>query len=521
MVSVDSLEGLQLLVAEAQALGTAEARWRAVAAVEPELVERLIHGGIDPAEEVKENPPVLLAMGTGASPGVGVGVLCLTAEDVLDAVERGEDALLVCEETSPADELGMRMAAGIVTSRGGVASHAAVVARGWGIPAVVGVSNMVVGDDHVEVGDVRISTGTVISIDGGSGQVLSAAVQVEDGSGAVDAPGLDVLLSWADEVRGERIKVLANADRVEDAERARSFGAEGIGLCRTEHMFLGDRLQLVKTFLMATSPVGETEALMALGEMQREDLAGVLVAMSPLPVTVRLLDAPLHEFLGDEAPKEWREHNPMLGTRGIRLAVLREGLYRMQTRAVLAAMDDANDAGSHTQVALMLPLVSTVAELALVRGWVLAEITAWEAAEPLAVGAMIETPRAALMAGEMAVHAEFFSFGTNDLTQMVFGLSRDDVQQQMMGPYLERGLFPADPFTHLDPEVVAPLVAAATRAGRIARPGLQVGVCGEHGGDPKSIHLLVEAGVDSVSCSPFRVPVARLAAAQALIARDG
>ncbi len=521
MTAVDSLEDLCLLVAEAEAIGTAEARWSAVAAVEPKLVERLIHSGRDSVAEVHEDPPALLAIGTGASPGVGVGVLCLTAEDVLDVVERGEDALLACEETSPADEMGMRLAVGILTSRGGVASHAAVVARGWGVPAVVGVSTMVVGDDYVEVGDVRISAGTVISIDGGSGEVVGAALKVEDGTGAVDLPGLDLLLSWADEVRGERIKVLANADRAEDAVRARAFGAEGIGLCRTEHLFLGDRLQLVKTFLMATSTNEETEALVALGEMQREDLAALLIAIAPLPVTVRLLDAPLHEFLGDDAPKEWREHNPMLGTRGIRLAVLREGLYRMQTRAVLAAIDDARDAGCHTRVALMLPLVSTVAELVLVREWVLAEIESWETADPPAVGAMIETPRAALMAGEMAMHAEFFSFGTNDLTQMVFGLSRDDVEQQMMGPYLERGLLPADPFTHLDPGAVAPLVAAATRAGRMARPGLEVGVCGEHGGDPKSIHLLVEAGVDSVSCSPFRVPVARLAVAQALIERDG
>jgi pyruvate,orthophosphate dikinase len=211
----------------------------------------------------------------------------------------------------------------------------------------------------------------------------------------------------------------------------------------------------------------------------------------------------------------------MLGIRGVRLAVLREGLYRMQVRALLGAMDDAAAAGLHAHAAIMVPLVSTAAELALVRGWVLDEIEEWDPTEPPAVGTMIETPRAALLAADMAAHADFFSFGTNDLTQMVFGLSRDDVEQRMMGPYLERGLLPADPFAHLDPGAVAPLVAAATRAGRMARPDLEVSVCGEHGGDPESIRLLVEAGVDSVSCSPFRVPVARLAVAQALIARDG
>ena len=518
---VDSLDGLRSLVAEATVVGSAEARWRAVAAVDPTLVERLIHGGPAVVAPDGQSRPVLLAAGTGASPGVGTGVVCLTAEAVLDAVDRDEDALLVCDETSPADEVGMRMAAGILTARGGVASHAAVVARGWGIPAVVGVVGMVVGDDHVVLGGVRVDAGDVVSVDGGSGEVLVGAVELVRAAEAGEVPELDVLLGWADEVRGERIGVQANADRDEDAARARSFGAEGIGLCRTEHLFLGGRLPLVREFLLAGSPDDENEALAALGAAQREDLTGVLVAMAPLPVTVRLLDAPLHEFLGDDAPPEWREHNPMLGIRGIRLAVLREGLYRMQVRALLGAMDDATAAGSHAHAAIMVPLVSTAAELALVRGWVLDEIEEWDPTEPPAVGTMIETPRAALLAADMAAHADFFSFGTNDLTQMVFGLSRDDVEQRMMGPYIERGLLPADPFAHLDPGAVAPLVAAATRAGRMARPDLEVGVCGEHGGDPESIRLLVEAGVDSVSCSPFRVPVARLAVAQALIASDG
>jgi len=518
--TVDSLEGLAALVAEARADGSAEARWRAVAAVDPRLVEQVIHGGVDVGASTGAGPPPL-ATGTGASPGVGAGVVCLDVEAVLDAVDRGEEALLVCEETSPADEVGMRLAAGILTARGGVASHAAVVARGWGIPAVVGVAGMQVGDHHVVLGDVRVDAGTPLSIDGGTGEVRAGEVRAVSNLGLDAVPEMGLLLEWADEVRGERVSVRANADRADDAVRARAFGAEGIGLCRTEHLFLGDRLPLVRDFLLASSPEVEADSLAALGEAQREDLTGVLAAMAPLPVTVRLLDAPLHEFLGDDVPPEWREHNPMLGTRGIRLAVLREGLYRMQVRALLGALDDAGGAGAHAHAAIMLPLVSTAGELALVRGWVLAEIEAWGPTEAPPVGTMIETPRAALLASEMAAHADFFSFGTNDLTQMVFGLSRDDVEQQLMGRYIEHGLLPADPFAQLDAGAVAPLVAAATRAGRMARPDLEVGVCGEHAGDPTSIGLLVGAGVDSVSCSPFRVPVARLAVAQALIDLDG
>ena len=524
MTDVDSLDGLRALVAEAEAAGTAEARWRAVAAVDPTLVERIRHGGaagVFSGGSSVGGVPQVVAVGTGASPGVGMGGVFLTDEDVLDAADRDEDALLVREETSPTDEVGMRVAVGILTARGGVTSHAAVVARGWGIPAVVGVPDMVVADDHVTLGGLRVEAGTVVSIDGGSGEVMVGAVEISGPPGIGSVPELSVLLGWADEVRGERVGVRANADRAEDAVRAREFGAEGIGLCRTEHMFLGNRLPLIRAFLLATSPDGEAQALEALAAAQREDLKAVMVAMAPLPVTVRLLDAPLHEFLGEDAPEGWSEHNPMLGTRGIRLAVLCEGLYRMQVRAILGALDDAYAGGVDAHVAIMLPLVSTASELALVRGWVLDEVETWGCVEPLLVGTMIETPRAALLASEMAVHADFFSFGTNDLTQMVFGLSRDDVVQRMMGTYLELGLFPADPFSHLDAGVVAPLVAAATRSGRMARPGLEVGVCGEHGGDPESIHLLVEAGVDSVSCSPFRVPVARLAVAQALIDLDG
>lgn len=512
---------LRALVAEATAAGTAEARWQAVAAVPPELVEALLHGSVDAAA----SGAVAVATGVAASPGVGSGVLCLSVDDVLDAADEGRDAVLACVETSPADEVGMRLAAGIVTARGGTASHAAVVARGWGIPAVVGVDGLEVFDDHVVAGGHRIDRGAEVGLDGGTGEVLLGSLaggtsSGGDGDGDDARADLEAVLEWADEVRGERVGVWANADRADDVALARSLGAEGVGLCRTEHLFLGDRLPLVRRFLLADGPEAEAEALDALGEAQREDLAAVLAAMAPLPVTVRLLDAPLHEFLGDDAPPEWREHNPMLGTRGVRLAVLREGLYRMQVRALLAATAEVEAAGLHPHARVMVPLVATAEEMALVGGWIRDEIAAAAPAEPPPVGMMIETPRAALLAGEMAHHADFFSFGTNDLTQMVFGLSRDDAGQRLMGEYLGRGLLAADPFARLDEGVVAPMVAAATRAGRMARPDLEASVCGEHGGDPASIRLLVAAGVDHVSCSTYRVPVARLAVAQALVDLD-
>ena len=510
-------DDLRALVAEATAAGTAEARWQAVAAVPPELVEELVHGTAD----ASATGAVVVAMGVAASPGVGSGVLCLNVGDVLDADEAGRPAVLVCVETTPADEVGMRLAAGIVTARGGTASHAAVVARGWGIPAVVGADGLEVADDHLVAGNHRIDRGDEIGLDGGTGEVFAGSLAGGSSPVADDARAdLEVVLGWADEVRGDRAGVWANADRADDAALARSLGAEGVGLCRTEHLFLGDRLPLVRRFLLADGPEAEAAALEDLGEAQRADLAAVLAAMAPLPVTVRLLDAPLHEFLGDDAPPEWREHNPMLGTRGVRLAVLREGLYRMQVRALLAAMGEVEAAGHDPHARVMVPLVATAEEMALVGGWIRDEIASAAHDESPPVGMMIETPRAALLAGDMAHHADFFSFGTNDLTQMVFGLSRDDAGQRLMGEYLGRDLLVADPFAHLDEGVVAPMVAAATRAGRMARPDLEVSVCGEHGGDPASIRLLVAAGVDHVSCSPYRVPVARLAVAQALVDLD-
>lgn len=503
---------LASLVADAVTDGSAAARGTAVAAVSPELVERLLHGEFENRSADLE----VAATGTGASPGAAAGVVCLSSEEVMDAVDRDEPAILVCTETSPSDEPGMRLAEGIVTTRGGMTSHTAVVARGWGLPAVVGVEDLRVNVDHATIGGHRLEPGDRVSLDGGTGEVLVGNLEV---SSVEVTPELATLLSWADEIRIGRVGVRANADTGADAERARAFGAEGIGLCRTEHMFLGDRLPLVQRFIGADGGPDEADSLAALGQAQRADLAAVLTAMAPHPVTVRLLDAPLHEFAGGTGSTEWAEHNPMLGTRGVRLAVLREDLYRMQTRAVLGALADVRAAGCTPRAEIMVPMVTEPAELALVRSWLDEEIAA--SSESIQVGTMIETPRAALAAGMVAPHADFFSFGTNDLTQLVFGFSRDDVERKIMTPYLELGLLEANPFETLDATVVAPLVASAVTAGRAVRPELPMGVCGEHGGDPTSIRYLVAAGVDYVSCSPFRVPVARLAVAQALLDIEG
>ena len=369
----------------------------------------------------------------------------------------------------------------------------------------------------------------------------------------------DTVLSWADAIRKGHLAVRANADTGDDAANARNLGAEGIGLCRTEHMFLGeDRLPVVRRMILADTPAEEAEALEELRVVQREDFIAILAAMDGLPVTVRLLDPPLHEFLPSteelahkeatvglnpeerrlyEAALSWQESNPMLGTRGVRLGVIKPGLYAMQVRALMEAARQRVADGGHPIVEIMIPLTVTRAELALARGWVedaVAEVnkepaprrlegaprpaTAKRGKLEVTIGTMIETPRAALRAGEIAEVADFFSFGTNDLTQMTFGFSRDDVEGRMMDAYLELGLLPRNPFEVVDFDGVGELVRLGTERGRATRPGLKVGVCGEHGGDPQSIGLFYDAGLDYVSCSPFRVPVARLAAAQAVLA---
>jgi len=516
----------------------------AIGRVTGEHLEQVLH------PQFASNGHKVLVKGLGASPGAAVGRVYLTADDAQAAAERGEAVVLVRSETSPEDVHGMLAAQGILTARGGLVSHAAVVARGWGKPAVVGAEALRIGPHSFTVGDVEVAEGDWISVDGTNGTVVLGQVEVIQGE---TPPEFDLVLSWADEVRAGHLGVRANADTGADATNARNLGAEGIGLCRTEHMFLAeDRLPVVRRMILADTPAEEERALEALRVAQKADFLEILEAMDGLPVTIRLLDPPLHEFLPDtmelaikeatvgltdeeralfEAAKLWHEFNPMLGTRGVRLGVIKPGLYAMQVRALMEAALDRVASGGHPIVEIMIPLTVSREELALARSWVVSAIesTQAEASGPrkgtkaasgnleVLIGTMIETPRAALRAGEIAEEAEFFSFGTNDLTQMTFGFSRDDVEGRMMSAYLEQGLLTANPFDVVDADGVGELVRIGTERGRATRPELKVGVCGEHGGDPESIQTFASAGLDYVSCSPFRVPIARLAAAQAVL----
>ena len=484
----------------------------------------------------------VIAKGLGASPGAAVGRVYFTADDAAEAAGRGEKVILVRSETSPEDVHGMLAAEGILTARGGLVSHAAVVARGWGKPAVVGAEAVKISASAFQVDSVKVPEGDWISIDGTTGTVVLGQVEL---SSAKPPKEFQTILSWADDIRKGKLKVRANADNGPDATNARQMGAEGIGLCRTEHMFLGDdRLPVVREMILADDPETEAKALEALRKVQREDFVEILKAMDGLPVTVRLLDPPLHEFLPsthDLAVKEattgltaeeqrlytaakfWEEANPMLGTRGVRLGVIKPGLYAMQVRALMEAARDVAAKGGKPVVEIMIPLTVSRDELALARSWVEGAVADFGGGKgkgkiDVTIGTMIETPRAALRAGEIAEVAEFFSFGTNDLTQMTFGFSRDDVEGRMMSAYLEQGLLRHNPFDVVDADGVGELVRLGTSRGRETRPNLKVGVCGEHGGDPESIATFYAAGLDYVSCSPFRVPVARLAAAQAILA---
>ena len=517
----------------------------AVQRITAEHLEQVLH------PQFSGSGHAVLTRGLGASPGAAVGRVYFTADDAQSAAERGEDVVLVRSETSPEDVHGMLAAEGILTARGGLVSHAAVVARGWGKPAVVGAEALRIAGNSFSVGDTVVNEGDWISVDGTNGTVMLGQVPVTEG---VTPPEFDTILGWADAARAGKLGVRANADNGPDAANARRHGAAGIGLCRTEHMFLGDdRLPIVRRMILASSPDEEAAALEPLREAQRIDFLEILEAMDGLPVTIRLLDPPLHEFLPkteDLAIKEategltpeeqrlyraalaWHEHNPMLGTRGVRLGVIKPGLYAMQVQALMEAALDRVKAGGHPIVEIMVPLTTSRDEMALARSWVEAAIAeAKEAAGAptgrskartgsiqVAIGTMIETPRAALRAAEIAEEAEFFSFGTNDLTQMTFGFSRDDVEGRMMSAYLELGLLTRNPFEVVDPDGVGELVRIGVERGRSTRPSLKVGVCGEHGGDPESIATFARAGVDYVSCSPFRVPIARLAAAQAVLA---
>jgi pyruvate, orthophosphate dikinase len=489
---------------------------------------------------------LVLTKGLAASPGAAVGKVYFTADDAVDAVDNGEDVILVRSETSPEDVHGMMVAQGILTARGGLVSHAAVVARGWGTPAVVGAEAVKIEGKQFRVGDIVVREGDTISLDGTTGEVMLGELKL---AAAEPPPEFHTILAWADQVRKGKLKVRANADTGEDATQARTFGAEGIGLCRTEHMFLApDRLPVVRRMILASTPADETAALEELRQVQKADFMEILEAMDGLPVTVRLLDPPLHEFLPrvdelhikkattgltDEeerllvAAESWAEFNPMLGTRGVRLGVVKPGLYAMQVTALMQAAAELRSKGKNPIVEVMIPLTVTREELALARSWVEGSITAVTKslkkgqAVDVTIGTMIETPRAALRAAEIAEEADFFSFGTNDLTQMTFGFSRDDVESRMMPVYLEAGLLKRNPFETIDQTGVGELVQMGTTRGRSTKKNLKIGVCGEHGGDPESIELFYNAGLDYVSCSPFRVPIARLAAAQAVLASRG
>jgi pyruvate, orthophosphate dikinase len=510
----------------------------AILRVQPEQLDQMLHPQFDPTAEY-----TAVTKGLNASPGAAVGRVYFTADAAETHRQAGEDVILVRPETSPDDLHGMIAAEGILTSRGGLVSHAAVVARGMGTPAVCGASEL---DIDVEGGKFQVNgetvlQGEVISINGTSGEVVIGSVPVitPEPSGP-----FDTILEWADSFR--RLKVRTNADLPHDAQVARRFGAEGIGLCRTEHMFLGDRLPLVQRFILADGPVEEAEALAELEKLQRADFEGIFEAMDGLPVTIRLLDPPLHEFLPDveellvreargnlepedrrllNAAQLWREANPMLGTRGCRLGIIKPGLYRMQAKAIIEAALARKQAGGDPQVEIMIPLIVTAPELALLDGWV-REVATQVIADAgvgidYLVGTMIETPRAALAAGDIAEVAEFFSFGTNDLTQMTFGFSRDDVEGRFMAEYLELKLLRANPFETLDQEGVGQLVELGVERGRVTRPAIKLGICGEHGGDPASVEFCDRVGLDYVSCSPYRVPIARLAAAHARLGADG
>ncbi len=511
----------------------------AVLRVEPSHLDQLLHPQFDPDAKYEA-----VTKGLNASPGAAVGKVYFTADDAESHHDAGEAVILMRPETSPDDLHGMIAAEGILTSRGGLVSHAAVVARGMGTPAVCGANELEI-DVSARICHVNGSTinqGDVISINGTTGEVVVGAVPLVEPDPTTRY--FTALLGWADGFR--RMKVRTNADLPHDAEVARKFGAEGIGLCRTEHMFLGDRLPLVQRFILADTTAEENAALEELEKLQRSDFEGIFEAMDGLPVTIRLLDPPLHEFLPDveellvaqargeldaegrkllAASQYWREANPMLGTRGCRLGIIKPGLYRMQAKAIIDAALARKRAGGTPIVEIMIPLVVTEAELSLLEDWVREVATTTFEAEgesvDYLVGTMVETPRAALDAGAIAEVAEFFSFGTNDLTQMVFGFSRDDVEGRFMSEYLELKLLAANPFETLDRDGVGQLVRLAVERGRAARPGIKLGICGEHGGDPGSVEFCDEVGLDYVSCSPYRVPIARLAAAHAALGAGG
>lgn len=508
----------------------------AVTRVEPGALDALLHPQVDPKADKD-----LLAKGLPASPGAAAGEIVFSADDAAEAAEAGRKTILVRVETSPEDIHGMNAAEGILTARGGATSHAAVVGRGMGKPCVVGCGALRINYEHgsMKVGDREVKAGDPITIDGATGEIFVGLVPTIEPELSGD---FDRLMKWADGAR--TLKVRANADTPHDAKVAREFGAEGIGLCRTEHMFFeGDRIDAVREMILADDTDGRRRALAKILPMQKQDFVGILEAMKGLPVTIRLLDPPLHEFLphtDDEindlalkigVPAETltgkrdslHELNPMLGHRGCRLGITFPEIYEIQVRAIMEAACELIRRKVKVLPEIMIPLVGVDKELERLRE--LAEtvcqavMAEYKVKVPYTIGTMIEVPRAAITAGEVAAHADFFSFGTNDLTQMTMGLSRDDAGK-FLPYYVETSVLENDPFVSVDQTGVGFLMDHAVREARAIRSDLKCGICGEHGGDPASVVFCHNVGLDYVSCSPFRVPIARLAAAQAALAED-
>ncbi len=496
----------------------------AVIRIDPDQLDQLLHPMIDPRAEFE-----VAATGLNASPGAASGKAVFDADTAVEWTENGEDVILVRWETTPDDIHGMIAAKGILTAHGGMTSHAAVVARGMGTPCVAGCEALSVDAKGrtASLHGKQIAEGDVITLDGGTGRVILGPVDLVPPQINED---FETILGWADSMR--RLKVRANADTPEDAAKAREFGAQGIGLCRTEHMFMADdRLPVVREMIMARSEEERRAALEKLLPHQQADFEGIFEAMAGLPVTIRLLDPPLHEFLPplDEAEDErmreriraLQESNPMLGTRGCRLGLMWPEIYEMQVRAIVrAAVAVEKRTGAAPLVEIMHPLVGFAEELHRLRAITIATAAEEEEIEYL-VGTMIELPRACMRADEIAEHADFFSFGTNDLTQTALGFSRDDAEGKFLTRYLEDGVLERNPFEILDQAGVGDLMKIAVERGRSTRPDIKLGICGEHGGEPSSVAFCHGLGLDYVSCSPYRVPLARLAAAQAALAEAG
>ena len=510
-------------------------RRQAVSRINPASLDQLLHPTLDP-----KAPRKVIARGLPASPGAAAGRAVFTADEAEDRGAKGEKVILVRAETSPEDIHGMHAAVGVLTTRGGMTSHAAVVARGMGRPCVSGAGDLRIDETAriMKVRDVVVRDGDLLTIDGGTGEVMLGEVPTIQPELSGD---FSELMTWADQVR--RLKVRTNAETPTDARMARRFGAEGIGLCRTEHMFFdGGRIVAMREMIVADTIEGRRAALAKIMPMQRDDFVELFRIMRGLPVTVRLLDPPLHEFLPnsraemEEVAKAagvttehvaqraamLKESNPMLGHRGCRLGITYPEVYEMQARAIFeAATLVKQETGETVEIEIMIPLVAIPRELSILKAMVdrvAGEVaTARKMTTSYLVGTMIELPRACLLADKIAVDAAFFSFGTNDLTQTTYGLSRDDAAR-FLQEYERRGILPIDPFITLDPDGVGELVKIAVERGRRQRPDLKLGICGEHGGDPASVRFCAKAGLDYVSCSPFRVPIAKLAAAQAALA---